>query len=139
MAAQPAKHGLRLGPDPAGHAGEATAQSGARFKRTIDPGSSLGGYHIEAKLGTGGMAEVYAARREGPHGFSKRVAIKRILPNAAEDDAFVSMFIEEASVAARLSHPNIVQVFDFGAEQNELSLTLELVEGPSLGRLLRAA
>jgi serine/threonine protein kinase len=99
----------------------------------------LGGYLIESKLGTGGMAEVFAARREGPHGFSKRVAVKRILPSAAEDDAFVSMFIEEASLAARLSHPNIVQVFDFGDDQNELYLAMELVEGTSLGRLLRAA
>jgi len=85
------------------------------------------------------MAEVFAARREGPHGFSKRVAVKRILPNAAEDDAFVSMFIDEASLAARLSHPNIVHVFDFGDDNGELYLAMELVEGTSLGRLLRAA
>jgi serine/threonine-protein kinase len=99
----------------------------------------LGGYQIEAKLGTGGMAEVFSARRDGPHGFSKRVAVKRILPNAAEDDAFVAMFIGEASLAARLSHPNIVHVFDFGDDQGELYLAMELVEGTSLGRLLRAA
>ena len=85
------------------------------------------------------MAEVFSARREGPHGFSKRVAVKRILPSAAEDDAFVKMFIEEASLAARLSHPNIVQVFDFGDDDGELFLAMELVEGTSLGRLLRAA
>jgi serine/threonine-protein kinase len=99
----------------------------------------LGGYHIEAKLGAGGMAEVFSARREGPHGFSKRVAVKRILPSAAEDEAFVKMFIEEAALAARLSHPNIVQVFDFGDDDGELYLAMELVEGTSLGRLLRAA
>ncbi|MET0387381.1 MAG: protein kinase, partial [Polyangiales bacterium] len=109
------------------------------MRRAIGAGSVLGGYLIESKLGTGGMAEVFGARREGPHGFSKRVAVKRILPNAAEDDAFVSMFISEASLAARLSHPNIVQVFDFGDDQGELYLAMELVEGTSLGRLLRAA
>jgi len=98
----------------------------------------LGGYQIESKIGAGGMAEVYSARREGPHGFTKRVAVKRILPSAAEDAAFVSMFISEASLAARLSHPNIVQVFDFGDDQGELFLAMELVEGTSLGRLLRA-
>jgi serine/threonine-protein kinase len=108
------------------------------LRRAIGPGSVLGGYQIEAKLGVGGMAEVFAARREGPHGFTKRVAVKRILPNAAEDSAFVSMFISEASLAARLSHPNIVQVFDFGDDQGELYLAMELVEGTSLGRLLRA-
>jgi serine/threonine protein kinase len=138
MAAPPAKHELRSNGDQAQPAND-TAQSGARYRRTVAPGSLLGGYHVESKLGTGGMAEVYAARRDGPHGFSKRVAVKRILPTAAEDDAFVSMFIEEASLAARLSHPNIVQVFDFGDDHGELYLAMELVEGTSLGRLLRAA
>lgn len=139
MAAHPAKH--ELGPDDDHEVAAASdsAQSSMRYRRTIAPGSELGGYHIESKLGTGGMAEVYAARREGPHGFSKRVAVKRILPNAAEDAAFVSMFIEEASLAARLSHPNIVHVFDFGDDNGELYLAMELVEGTSLGRLLRAA
>jgi serine/threonine protein kinase len=138
MAAPPAKHELRANGDPAQPAND-TAQSGSRYRRTVAPGSLLGGYHVEAKLGTGGMAEVYAARREGPHGFSKRLAVKRILPTAADDDAFVAMFIEEASLAARLSHPNIVQVFDFGDDHGELYLAMELVEGTSLGRLLRAA
>lgn len=118
---------------------EETGRSGQRHRRAIVPGAVLGGYHIEAKLGAGGMAEVFSARREGPHGFSKRVAVKRILPSAAEDEAFVKMFIEEAALAARLSHPNIVQVFDFGDDEGELFLAMELVEGTSLGRLLRAA
>ena len=138
MAAPPAKHELRANSDPALPANDNT-RSGARYRRTVAAGASLGGYQVESKLGTGGMAEVYAARRDGPHGFSKRVAIKRILPAAAEDVAFVSMFIEEASLAARLSHPNIVQVFDFGDDNGELYLAMELVEGTSLGRLLRAA
>jgi serine/threonine-protein kinase len=139
MAAHPAKH--ELGPDDDHDLAAASdsSQSSMRNRRTIAPGCELGGYHIESKLGTGGMAEVYAARRDGPHGFSKRVAVKRILPNAAEDAAFVSMFIEEASLAARLSHPNIVHVFDFGDDNGELYLAMELVEGTSLGRLLRAA
>ncbi len=83
------------------------------------------------------MAEVYAAKRAGPHGFFKRVAVKRILPSAAEDPAFVRMFIDEAALAARLSHPNIVQVFDFGEDEGELYIAMELVEGTSLGRLGR--
>jgi eukaryotic-like serine/threonine-protein kinase len=115
-----------------------SAQSTTRQRRVIAPGAMLGGYEIEARLGLGGMAEVYAARRSGPHGFSKRVAIKRIVPNAAEDYAFFRMFIHEAEVAARLSHPNVVQVFDFGDDQGELFLAMELVTGTSLGRLLRA-
>ncbi|MGB5310924.1 MAG: serine/threonine protein kinase, partial [Polyangiales bacterium] len=74
----------------------------------------LGPYRIERRLAAGGMAEVFVARREGLHGFSKRVALKRILPQFASDPDFVWMFIDEARLAAMLEHPNIVQVFDFG-------------------------
>ncbi len=113
-------------------------QSSARIKRAVGEGTILGGYEIDARLGVGGMAEVYSAKRSGPHGFSKRVAIKRILPNASEDEGFTRMFIHEAELAARLSHPNIIQVFDFGDDAGELYLAMELVTGTSLGRLLRA-
>ena len=74
----------------------------------------LGPYHIERRLAAGGMAVVFVARREGLHGFSKRVALKRILPQFSSDPDFVWMFIDEARLAALLEHPNIVQVFDFG-------------------------
>ncbi len=87
----------------------------------------------------GGMAEVYVARRRGPHGFTKRVALKRILPQYAEDSEFVNMFIDEARTAARLEHPNIVQVFDFGEAEKQLFLAMELVDGTNINRLLRAA
>src|SRR3954451_13071545 len=132
MAAHLAKQVPDPGVRPAHSGREDTGRSGSRHRRAIVPGAVLGGYHIEAKLGAGGMAEVFSARREGPHGFSKRVAVKRILPSAAEDEAFVKMFIEEAALAARLSHPNIVQVFDFGDDDGELYLAMELVEGTSL-------
>jgi len=84
------------------------------------------------------MAEVSVARRTGPHGFEKRVALKRILPQFARDTEFVAMFIDEARLAARLTHPNIVQVFDFGDADGELFLAMELVEGSNVNRLLRA-
>lgn len=83
------------------------------------------------------MAEVYEAFRCGPHGFRKRVALKRILPHVAADPTYLRMFIEEASLVATLEHPNIVQVFDFGEEQGDLYLAMELVEGSSVGRMLR--
>jgi serine/threonine protein kinase len=85
------------------------------------------------------MAEVFVARREGPHGFSKRVALKRILPQFAQDPDFVSMFVDEARLAARLEHPNIVQVFDFGQHGSDLVLVMELIDGANVSRLLRAA
>jgi serine/threonine-protein kinase len=83
------------------------------------------------------MAEVFEAFRHGPHGFRKRVALKRVLPHIAADPTFVRMFIEEASLVASLDHPNIVQVFDFGEDAGELYLAMELVEGSSVGRMLR--
>jgi len=101
-------------------------------------GPTLGPYIIERRLATGGMAEVFVARREGPHGFLKRVALKRILPQYVRDPDFVQMFIAEARLAGRLAHPNIVQVFDFGEANGELFLAMELVVGSNVNRLLRA-
>lgn len=99
----------------------------------------LGPYEITERIATGGMAEVYLARRAGPFGFQKRVAVKRILPQLAKDPDFVSMFIDEARMSARLSHPNIVTVFDFGEHQGELYMAMEYVDGTSCAKLLRAA
>ena len=99
----------------------------------------LGPYHIERRLAAGGMAEVFVARREGLHGFQKRVALKRILPQFSSDPDFVWMFIDEARLAALLEHPNIVQVFDFGTMGDDLVLVMELVDGSNVSRLLRTA
>src|SRR5450755_4066436 len=85
------------------------------------------------------MAEVYLARRAGPHGFQKLVALKRILPQLARDEDFVAMFVDEARVCARLGHPNIVQVFDFGEQDGELYMAMEYVDGTTGARLIRAA
>ncbi|MBX3269511.1 MAG: serine/threonine protein kinase [Sandaracinaceae bacterium] len=98
---------------------------------------TLGPYRIERRLAAGGMAEVFVARRLGPHGFQKRVALKRILPQHARDAEFVGMFIDEARLAARLEHPGIVQVFDFGEHGGALFMAMEMVEGTTVGRLLR--
>src|SRR5262245_55049388 len=99
----------------------------------------LGPYELLQKLATGGMAEIYIARREGPHGFSKRIALKRILPQLAADSEFVAMFIDEARLCAQLTHPNLVQVFDFGEEGDELYMAMELVEGTTAAKVARAA
>ncbi len=99
----------------------------------------LGPYELVQRIATGGMAEVYLAHRQGPHGFQKRVAVKRILPQMACDADFVAMFIDEARVCARLTHPNIVQVFDFGEQDGELYMAMEYVDGTTGARLIRAA
>lgn len=98
---------------------------------------ALGPYLLEQRIATGGMAEVFVAKRLGPHGFAKRVALKRILPQFARDSDFVAMFIDEARLAAQLEHPNVVQVFDFGEHGGELFLAMELVDGSNVNRLLR--
>ncbi|HEY1695781.1 MAG TPA: serine/threonine-protein kinase [Polyangiaceae bacterium] len=99
----------------------------------------LGPYDLLRRIATGGMAEVYVARRAGPHGFQKTVAVKRILPQFARDPDFVAMFVDEARVCARLGHPNIVQVFDFGEQDGELYMAMEYVDGTTGARLIRAA
>lgn len=100
---------------------------------------SLGPYELLESVATGGMAEVYLARRSGPHGFQKFFAVKRILPQLAEDADFVGMFVDEARISAQLSHPNIVHVFDFGEDHGELYMALEYVHGTSCAKLLRTA
>src|SRR5207249_2011911 len=72
----------------------------------------FGRYELHEKIAMGGMAEVYRARTPERNGFSKEVCIKRILPQHCQDESFVRMFIDEATLAARLQHANIVQIFD---------------------------
>jgi serine/threonine-protein kinase len=82
------------------------------------------------------MADVHLASQRGPAGFEKDCVIKRILPHLAQDEAFVRMFLDEARIAARLSHPNIVQVFDFGHEGGDYFIALEYVDGLTLEKIL---
>ena len=78
------------------------------------------------------MAEVFKAKTFGAEGFERLVAIKRILPNLVEDDDFVSMFIDEAKIAVRLSHPNIVGIQDLGKAEGTLYIAMEFVQGRDL-------
>jgi eukaryotic-like serine/threonine-protein kinase len=101
-------------------------------------GQVFGDYELVRLLATGGMAEVYEARRAGIHGFSKRFALKRILPQLARDERLVQMFCDEARIHAALSHPNLVEVVDFGEEHGQLYMVMEFVEGLSAGDLMSA-
>lgn len=98
----------------------------------------LGSYELEERLAVGGMAEVYRARRRGPGGFNKLVAVKRLLPDLNRDPDFVAMFLEEARLQSRLSSPNLIEVFDFGEIDGEHYLAMELVDGIDLAALHRA-
>ncbi|MBL0220529.1 MAG: serine/threonine protein kinase [Myxococcales bacterium] len=89
------------------------------------------------RIAVGGMAEVFLAKAYGAHGFEKTIAIKRILPELASDPEFAARFIAEAKVAVRLSHANIVQVFDFGRIGESLFIAMEYVDGLDLAAMLR--
>jgi serine/threonine-protein kinase len=100
-------------------------------------GRRLGRYTCVQRLGSGGMAVLYLARRTGAKGFTKLFALKRIKPQYASDPSFTRMFMREAKLCASLDHPNIAQVIDFGQDGQEHFLVMEYVHGPDLRRLLR--
>lgn len=98
---------------------------------------SLERYDVLDRIAVGGMAEVFLAKAYGAHGFEKTIAIKRILPELASDPEFAARFIAEAKVAVKLSHANVVQVFDFGRIGESLFIAMEYVDGLDLAALLR--
>jgi len=102
-------------------------------------GRLFGRYRLVKDLGSGGMAQVFLASMDGPAGFEKQVVVKRILPEFAGNPSFAEMFITEARVAAMMSHPNIVQVFEFAREGDGFFLAMEYVPGATLGRLVGAS
>ena len=96
-------------------------------------------YDLLERIAVGGMAEIFRAKAYGAHGFEKTLAIKRILPDLARDAEFETRFIAEAKVAVALTHANVVQIFDFGRFAGSLYIAMEYVDGPDLGRFLKAA
>jgi len=102
------------------------------------PGS-FGRYQLLEKIAAGGMAEVYRARMSGEEGFAKIVAIKRILPHMADNDDFITMFIDEAKLAAQLTHNNIIHIYDLGKEDAYHYIAMEYVEGKDLRSILKQA
>ncbi len=99
----------------------------------------LGKYQLIKKLATGGMAEVFLARADGPMGFAKMCVVKRILPHFNDDPRFIEMFLSEARLAAQMNHPNLVQIFDFGQADGQYFLAMEFIDGPNLRTLNQAA
>jgi len=99
----------------------------------------LGRYAIVRRLGAGGMAEVFLARSRGAEGTDKLLVVKRILPQFASNQRFRAMFVDEAKVALRLNHPNVVQVYGFESDGPSLLLVMEFIDGPDLAQLARAA
>jgi serine/threonine protein kinase len=93
-------------------------------------------YDLLKKLALGGMAEIYLAKQSGLEGFEKVVVLKRILGHLAQDEEFVSMFLDEARIAAKLSHPNIVQIYDLGKADGTHYIAMEYVSGRNVQHII---
>ncbi len=105
----------------------------------LAPGLRIGRYELIRRLAVGGMAEIYLARAIGIEGFQKLVVLKRILPQFAGNNGFISMFLDEARLTATLQHPNIAQVYDIGEFQGSYFFTMEFVRGADVRSMLKTA
>ncbi|HWO22371.1 MAG TPA: protein kinase [Kofleriaceae bacterium] len=102
-----------------------------------DGGIRFGNYVLLRRIARGGMAEVFLAQQRGLEGFDRRVAVKRILPHLVDAPDFVKMFLGEAKLAAQLTHPNIVHIYDFGKVDHDYFIAMEYVEGIHAGQLFK--
>jgi serine/threonine protein kinase len=98
--------------------------------------TKFGKYLLLERIAVGGMAEVFVAKTFGVEGFERLLAIKKILPTMGDDPEFISMFVDEARIAAQLSHPGIVQVLELGKHDEALFIAMEYVSGRDLRQLM---
>jgi serine/threonine-protein kinase len=109
-------------------------------RRRLSPASgTVGQHHLIATLGHGGMADVYLAIRKGPVELAKLLVIKRMRPELAEDPEFVAMFVDEARLAVRLNHPNVVHTTEVDEFAGSLYLAMEYLDGQPLSLLTARA
>ncbi len=101
------------------------------------PAIEIGKYRVVAELAKGGMGNVYLAIAQGPGRFNKLLAVKELKPSFCEDETYVAMFLEEARLAARLTHPNIVQTNEVGSDGNRHFMIMEFLDGRTLQRIGR--
>jgi tRNA A-37 threonylcarbamoyl transferase component Bud32 len=101
------------------------------------PSRVIGRYQLFDEIASGGMATVHFGRMTGVAGFARTVAIKRLHPQYAKSPEFVAMLIDEARLAARIRHPNVVSTLDIVAEDGEMLLVMDYVQGVTLSHLLR--
>lgn len=99
--------------------------------------TQFGKYQLFATLGKGGMADVFLSVARGQMGFNKLAVIKRLKPNLADDPAFRNMFLEEARLAARLNHPNIVHTYEVGESNGIYFIAMEYLEGQALNKVVK--
>src|SRR5215472_8279094 len=103
------------------------------------PVVTVGRYALRHEIASGGMAVVHLGRIVGPAGFSRTVAIKRLHPHLATDPDFLAMFLDEATLTARVQHPNVVATLDVVANRGQLFVVMDFVLGASLSQLVRSA
>ncbi len=108
------------------------------FQRLGHMAQQFGKFKLLKKIASGGMAEIHIAKQRGMEGFEKIVVIKTILPNLASNEEFVQMFLDEARIAARLTHPNIVQIYDLGRVGSTYFIAMEYVQGENLRTVAKA-
>jgi serine/threonine protein kinase len=111
---------------------ESTRSGPSRAKGAV----RFGRYVLVDRLGVGGMAEVFRALVLGPEEFQRVVVVKRILPTLSANPAFIKMFIDEAKVTGRMSHPNVIQVHEFGRHQQQHFIAMEYLHGRNLNNIL---
>src|SRR5262252_7208387 len=99
-------------------------------------GERLDRFELVAELASGGMATVYLARLSGVAGFQRLFAIKRLHPHLAKEPEFVEMFLDEARLAAKIHHPNVVPILEVGETEAGYYLVMEYVEGDTLSRIV---
>ena len=104
--------------------------------RRLNKPTPFGKYYLLERINVGGMAEVFKAKVVGVEGFERIVALKRILPHIAEDEEFITMFIDEAKIAVQLQHANIAQIFDLGKVDDAYFIALEYVQGATCAAFL---
>ncbi len=105
----------------------------------LGPGAMIGRWEVIRRLGSGGMADVYLAHSRGEAGFQKLVAIKVMHSHLARNQRAVDHFLDEAKLAAQISHPNVVAIQDLGKIGNDYVIVMDYVEGVDLERLLASA
>jgi hypothetical protein len=115
-----------------------TATGLAVTARGVAPGAMIGRWEVVRQLGSGGMADVFLARAKGEAGFEKLVAIKVMHPHLARNERAVELFLDEARLAARITHANVVAIQDLGKIGEDYVIVMEYVDGVDLDRLLAA-
>src|SRR5437764_14883796 len=110
-------------------------RSEARIEGTAT--TAFGKYQLFASLGRGGMADVFLSVARGQMGFNKLAVIKRLRQALAEEAAFRNMFLDEARLAARLNHPNIVHTYEVGEQNGVYFIAMEYLEGQSMNKVMK--